>query len=199
MKNVNPKTVLGLNKAFADLQHRKFLENDFKFFRDYTFFIKKFSGRDHFIIGEVFKHRDDSCVQQYHVDDFMNNLFDQSLLKTIIVPHCIDVLKEFVLKREMNSEKIQTETFSIPMEENMFWIVLFCLIIKPKLGKELLGYALRKDETNYILHFKKNDDTVWTFGVRWNGDEWELNSGVFTSVSVCFRDYVFLYFTTDKK
>ena len=71
------------------------------------------------------------------------------------------------------------ETKSTPMDEESFLIVLYLLIIKPELGKELLNYELKKDGNWYLFHLnldlnKNNDLYFMSLHIRWYHDEWHF-------------------------
>lgn len=148
-----------------------------------------------FRIGDVFGHRVSGLVPQYQGDNFKNWLFVPSQNKTITVPTTLSKLTDYVLPKNMTDTEIQNMTKSIPMDEDTFWTVLYLLIIKPELGKELLGYELDKSKY-YIFHVTMADGTVRAVYVRWSGDEWDCYAYAFDYGSAWYQGCVFVRFAT---
>lgn len=148
-----------------------------------------------FRIGDVFGHRVYGLVPQRHGDNFTNLFFVPSKNKTITIPFSMSKLTDYVLPRNMTDTEIQNTIKSTPMDEDMFWAVLYLLIIKPELGKELLGYELTK-LSYYIFHVKMTDGTVRVVIVGWRGDEWHFIANAFSNSKRWDTGDVFVRFAT---
>lgn len=146
-----------------------------------------------FTVGEVFQHRNKSLIPQYFGDNFKSWMWTPAQGKTLTVPSSMNSPKEYVLPKNMNDTAIQKANGSASVDEDTFWAILYCLIIKPELGKELLNYELRKDKV-YIIHVRVGDNVI-AFYVYWGGGEWNLVARSFGS-NDWSKDIVFLYFAT---
>ncbi len=152
-----------------------------------------FLAEETFAVGEVFQHRNKSLIPQYLGDNFKSLMWAPAQGKTLTVPSSMNSPKEYVLPKNMNDMAIQKANGSAFVDEDTFWVILYCLIIKPELGKELLNYELRKDKV-YIIHVRVGDRVV-AFGVRWGDDEWCLGAYSFDGAG-WNEGSVFLSFAT---
>ena len=154
-----------------------------------------------FIVGQVFQHRNKNLIPQFFGNDFKNWLWISAQEKRVFINVFEkNNLKEYVLLKNMNNTTIQRINNSIPMKEDQFWVILYLLIINPKLGKKILKYKLLKDKF-YVFHLKLNSRKVIALGVGWNGDEWFLDAFDFHGLGLWMEDYdfVFLFHTIIEK
>lgn len=148
-----------------------------------------------FRIGDVFGHRNSSMVPQYHGDNFKSWFWAPNQNRTITIPSNMPKLVDYTLPKNMNDTGIQNATKSTPMDEDTFWVVLYLLIIKPELGKELLGYELTKSNY-YIFHVKMSDGTVRAVNVGWDDVEWYCYASSFDRGYDWRQGLVFVRFAT---
>ena len=166
---VDPNRVFGLQKDYGEKAHIAMNKNDEQFFDGLEALLKanyqqkaefiekvlgKKSGEETFVVGEVFQHRNSNLVPQYFGDNFKDWLWLPAKERKISInAFGKNILKEYVLPKNMNDTSIQNANNSLPMEEDQFWAILYLLIINPKLGKKIIKYELRKDKF-YIFHVK---------------------------------------------
>jgi hypothetical protein len=143
-----------------------------------------------FTVGQIFRHRDPNCVPQWHGDNFKKLVRDASE-RVISISRAKQKLSDYVLSKNMNSTEIQNATKSTPIEENVFWLILYLLVIEPKLGKEVLNYELREDKY-YIFHVRWKSGKVDAVNVRWDFGGWNLVSREFVYDGEWFEGNVFL-------
>lgn len=205
---VDPDRVFGLQKDYGEKAHIAMKKNDEQFFdcfeaflrADYnqkTEFIEKVlgkkSGEQSFIVGQVFQHRNSGLVPQYFGDNFKSWLWEPALMKVVSINSFgKNILKEYVLPKNMNDTAIQQANISTPMEEDQFWVMLYLIVINPKLGKKILKYELRKDKV-YIFHVKLASGKVVAVDVYWYGGEWRLDAVDFGRVAWWRGGCVFLF------
>lgn len=203
---VDPNRVFGLQKDYGEKAHTAMINNDEQFFDGFEALLRasyqqkadfiekvlgKKSGEETFVIGKVFQHRNSSLVPQYFGDNFKNWLWLPAQEKTVPVnAFGKNVLKDYVLPKNMNDTAIQNANNSIPIGEDAFWAMLYLLIVNPKLGKKILKYELRKDKV-YIFHVQLADRVVAVL-VDWRDDEWVLSADVFDYVDPWDAGRVFL-------
>lgn len=209
---VDPNRVFGLQKDYGVKAHIAMNNNDEQFFDCFEAFLKadynqksefiekvlgKKSGEQSFVVGEVFHHRNKALVPQYFRHSFRNWLWFPAETKVVSInAFGRNILKEYVLPKNMNDTTIQSEANSTPTGEDQFWAMLYLLIINPKLGKKILKYELRKDKV-YIFHVKPaSGGKVIVVSVEWCGDEWSFNAGDFDYIDCWYKDNVFLFFAT---
>jgi hypothetical protein len=204
---VNPDRVFGLQKDYGEKAHIAMNQNDEQFFdcmeamlkSDYqqkAEFIEKVlgkkSGERSFVVGEVFQNRAERLIPQYHGDNFKNWMVIPAKEKVVSLnAFGKNILKEYILPKNMNDTEIQDGTKSTPMGEDQFWAMLYLLIIEPKLGKKILKYVLRKSKF-YIFHVKLDSGKVIVLGLFWFSDEWFLDVADFDHVAWGYEDLVFL-------
>jgi len=199
MNSVNPNRTAELNAELFNLQVAMVQQNNLAFFKDLESFLKKYRIDESirsFVVGEVFRHRDSSCVPQYHGDNFAAWLAKPAKKKVISIN--FDGLQpsdEFVLPESMKDSEIQKAAGSKPMAEQLFWLLLFCLIVEPELGKKHFFYELSK-EKYYIFHAQLDSDEVVTVSVDWDGDEWDCDADRFDDVGAWSGGCVFVSLAT---
>lgn len=190
---VDPNRVFGLQKDYGEKAHNAMVNNDEQFFDAYEALLRanyqqkaefiekvlgKKSGEETFIVGQVFQHRNSSLVPQYFGDNFKDWLWLPSQEKTVPVnAFGKNFLKDYVLPKNMNDTAIQNANNSTPMGEDAFWAMLYLLILKPKLGKKILKYELRKDKV-YIFHVQLAGRVV-AVDVDWDDGGWDLGANEF--------------------
>jgi hypothetical protein len=146
-----------------------------------------------FVVGEVFQHRVQGLIPQYHGDNFKSWLWAMAKERIVSTNEFgKNILKKYVLPANMKDTQIQNAAKSTPMGENQFWVMLYLLIIEPKLGRKILKYALQKDKV-YIFHVKLASGKVVAVNVDWNGGEWDLNANDFVREFPWNGGFVFLY------
>jgi hypothetical protein len=203
-KNLNPRKVLKLYSKISEKLELKFIENDFDYFQciEKVFSMSEIKlkeifgitlSEETFTVGEVFQHRNKSLIPQYFGDNFKSWMWTPAQGKTLTVPSSMNSPKEYVLPKKMNDTAIQKANGSASVDEDTFWTILYCLIIKPELGKELLNYELRKDKV-YIIHVRVGGRVI-AFRVYWDDDGWYLDADSFDDGD-WDEDVVFLYFAT---
>lgn len=188
-------SVVGAQKDLGDK-----LLNGTILFEEFTAFLKMSRVKRHkifgfssildFTIGDVFQHKNQTLTLMYFSDKFKKRFFKPNKEKVITIPNSMSTLEEYVLPKNMDNDTIQKNTASIPLDTDTFWIVLYCLIIEPKLGKELLSYELRKDKV-YIMQVQVGT-IVHAFVVRWYRDKWDLDASSFDDGYDWLEGYVFL-------
>ncbi len=149
-----------------------------------------------FKVSEVFGDRNPNLVPQYFGDRYRNEIFIPNQNKVLTIPKTMSKLVDYKLPKNINDTAIQTETKSIPMDEDSFLIVLYLLIIKPEIGKELLGYTFKQYGTRYLFHVKMVDGTVRTVDVAWNVGVWRCGGNLFDVRGGWSAGLVFLHFAT---
>ncbi len=150
--NINP------HEGMKDLLRNGFFETGVK-----DYFTK---GLESFIVGDVFRHRDETCVPQYHGSNAKDWIFTPNAKVKIAIKQKLPKLSEYILPKDMNDSDIQSNAKSTPMDEETFLLVLYLLIIKPELGKKILGYELRKDRW-YLFHVKLSSGKVVAVNAFW--------------------------------
>jgi hypothetical protein len=148
-----------------------------------------------FRVGEVFKSGIDTGILQKH-EGRIPWMLKQAKGKKLTVPYFMDNLKEYVLSKDMHNRAIKTKTTSLPMNENLFWIVLYLLVIKPDLGKQLLGYQL--ESGLYIFHAIVAGKTLAPSVMFSKGAGYFLDAEDFDSFMPWSKSAIFLYFSTKK-
>lgn len=155
--------------------------------------MSKKSGEQSFIVGQVFQHRNAGLVPQSFGDNF-KRLWEPAQERVVSInAFGKNILKEYVLPKNMNDTAIQNAANSTPMEEDEFWAMLFLLIINPKLGKKVLKYEVRKNKV-YVFHLASNK----VVAVGWHGGRWNFLAYDFDSFSWCPGVIVFLSPATHK-
>lgn len=207
---VNPSRVFGLQKDYGEKAHTAMDKNDEQFFDAFEAFLKasyhqkneliekvlgRKSGEKSFVVGEVFQHRNPNLALQHHGDNFKSLLAVPAKDRVL----SIDVfgknnLKKYVLPKNMDDIAIQNATTSTPILEDQFWVMLYLLIIDPKLGKKILKYELRKDKV-YIFHVRiaPNKVVAVVVDLVCADGGWRLNACAFGTVDWWYQEYVFLY------
>ena len=150
-----------------------------------------------FTVGDIFRHRAEKGDRRLWLsDDVLNWLIKPNLKKVIpIRAELLRKLSEYRLSENMNDSSIQTNAGNPGcMTEEEFLCVMYLLIFQPELGKEVLGYALRKDRW-YLFHVLVNGKKV-AFGVDWYDDEWGFNAYSFGSGGDWGEGPLFLSFAT---
>jgi hypothetical protein len=156
--------------------------------------IEKIKDSKTFRIGAVFGHRVSGLVPQYHGKSFKDFL-KPSKNKIITIPLSMSKLVDYVLPKNMNDTEIQNATKSTPMDEDIFWAVLYLLIIEPELGKQLLGYELTESYF-YIFHVIMVNGNVRTVRVHLRG-EWLCFALAFDDEGIPWsQGCVFVHFAT---
>ncbi len=205
---VDPDRVFGLQKDCSEKAHIAYNNNDEQFFDGLEAFLKanyqqkaefiekvlgKKSGEKTFVVGEVFQHRNEKLIPQYLGGNFKSWLWTPAQKKSVSInAFGKNILKGYVLPKNMNDTVIQNKNASTPMSEDQFWAMLYLLIIDPKLGKKILKYVLQKDKV-YVFHVKLANGTVVAVRVRWNVDEWYLYADDFGHLNPWHRGLVFLF------
>lgn len=151
-----------------------------------------------FKVSDVFGHRVSGQVPQYLEVNYRNWIFNPNQGKTLTILSNIKKLVEFTLPKYMNDSAIQSEVKSTSMDEELFLIVLYLLIINPELGKQLLDYELKKDKW-YLFRVKTADGTLSTVHVLWLDVEWTCIAREFDGNGLWSEGNVFLSFATNKK
>lgn len=139
----------------------------------------KMKGEVSFKVFDVFGNRIKGYVPQYLGENYRQYVFIPNQNKVLTIPKNLQKLVGYRLIKKMNNFETAKETKSTPMDEESFLIVLYLLIIKPELGKELLNYELKKDGNWYLFHLNldlnKNDDLYFmSLHIRWYHDEWHF-------------------------
>jgi len=206
---VDPDRVFGLQEDYGKKAHIAMNNNDEQFFDAFEAFLKanyqqkeifieevlkRKSSVKTFVIGEVFRHRGgEGYIPQYFGDNFKNKLWIPAKDKVVSInAFGKNNLKEYVLPKNMNDNTIQSNADSTPMAEDQFWVMLYLLIINPKLGKKILKYELRKDKF-YVFHVKLTSGEVVAVSVRWHDGKWRVLAHGFGLVLPWLVDDVFLY------
>jgi hypothetical protein len=205
---VDPDRVFGLQKDYGVKAHIAMNNSDEQFFDAFEAFLRadyqqkeslieavlgKKSRQKSFKVGEVFQHRNKKLIPQYFGDNFRNWVWTPAQGKTVSVgAFGKNILKDYVLPKNMNDTAIQNEAGSTPMKEDQFWAMLYLLIIDPKLGKKILKYELRKDKV-YIFHVKLASGKVVAVVLRWDDGVWNLFAHGFDIVHPWDEGRVFLY------
>jgi hypothetical protein len=125
-----------------------------------------------FIVGIVFQHRNSVCVPQWFSENFREWLWKRYKERTITIDLTPRKLNEYCLPKNMNDSTIQKNAKSTPMSIEEYWLIRYLLIANPELGKQLLGYELKKDGPVYIMHLNFDDGTVVATNFYWDIDEW---------------------------
>lgn len=123
-----------------------------------------------FTVGSVFIESDLSLTSMCFDDNFRKRFYEPQKEKPITIPTGMFKLKEYVLPKTMWDNAIQKNTSSIPLNIDTCWVILYCLIINPTLGKELLGYQLIKNKP-YLMHVEI-DKTVYAFRFGFHNTKW---------------------------
>jgi len=146
-----------------------------------------------FVVGEVFQHKNSSLIPQYFGGNFKDWLWNSAQEKVVSInAFGKNILKEYVLPKNMNDIKIQEANKSTPMDEDQFWAMLYLLIYNPRLGEKILKYKLRKDKV-YIFHVKLASGKVVPVRVYWNNVGWNLCAEAFDYGACWFDGDVFLF------
>ena len=144
-----------------------------------------------FVIGTIFQHRNKDLVPVYMGNNFKNWLWNLSQYRIVSVnAFGKNILKEYLLPRNMNDTVIQSTNSSTPMKEDQMWAMLFLLITFPKLGKKIFKCELR--DKVYVFHVRLALGTVVAMHLVWGGDEWNMDVHDFDGVS-WRMGYVFLF------
>jgi hypothetical protein len=191
---VDSDRVFGLQKEYSEKAHIAMDNNDEQLFeallkanssqkkKFIEEVLKRKSSTDSFIVGEVFQHRNSKPVFQYFGDNFKNWLWEPAKTRGISInAFGQNILKDYVLPKDMNDTAIVNANSFTSMTEDQFWAMLFLLIIIPKFGKKILKYELRKDKT-YILNVKLTSGKVvpvrvFCAGTVWNFDAFTFDIG----------------------
>jgi hypothetical protein len=205
-QNVNPRKVLAINSKFAQKSEEAFKENDLLFFRCLEKLLNMSDiKRNHllsvkntsFIVGETFKHRDASTkTVQYLNDNFEDILYYPSKEREITIPVNMFLLQEYILSHKLDDTTLTKNISATPMSIDIFWSVLYLLIIEPELGVELLNYQLQKTDFVYCFYIEfKGKFYVCECG--WREGLWYLEAFEF-NISPNFRNfrsssYILLY------
>ncbi len=203
-QNVNPRKVLAINSKFAQKSEEAFKKNDiifFKFFEELLHMqdaqLDKFYDRHFqisFVIKNTFKHRDSlTKTVQYLTDNFDDLFYQPYKEKTIVIPTRMFSLKELTMSNRMDDTTTQKTISANPMSINIFWSVLYLLIIEPELGVELLNYQLLKTGFVYCFYIEFKGkfyvcECDWREGL-WYLDAYEFN----TSPNFRSSSYILLY------
>lgn len=197
---VNTKVTAELNARLFALQLEMLGSDNLIFFKDMQVLIEKYEMPTEiaqaFTVGKVFRHRDSSCVPQYHGDSFKTWMVQPSAGKKVALDfaQCAS-MKEYVLPKNMQDTSIQDAAKSVPMDEQQFWLALYALIIEPKLGKQYFHYELSKSKY-YIFHVKLDSGEIVAVDVYWDGDEWYCLANRFDDDFAWGRGSVFLDLAT---
>lgn len=205
---VDPNRVFGLQGEIIKRTRLAYKSNDVQFidalealskadYQQKEIFIeevlKRKSSVKTFVVGQVFQHRAKGLVPQYFWDNFKNLLWSPAQTKVVSInAFGKNNLKEYVLPKNMDDTTIQNNASFTPMKEDQFWAMMYLLIVKPKLGKKILKYVLRKDKA-YIFHVKLASGKVVAVGVYWDGGEWSFDAVDFDCVGLWNRGSVFLF------
>lgn len=201
MSKVNLAKNATNNARLFILQEKMIAEDNLSFFKAYEAFLDKHEGIKSLVeeiksfkIGNVFRNRDSSCIPQYHGDNFKWWLVQPSSAKTIPMNFEQAIpLQEYILPEDIKDTPIQNAAQSTPMTEQQFWLVLYALIIEPKLGKHYFQYELSKDKY-YIFHVRLDSGEVVAVCVGWSGGGWGCSADRFDDGSAWDQGDVFLFF-----
>ncbi len=155
--------------------------------------LPEIDSMESFIVGQVFQHGNKDLVPQWFGDNFKSWLWTSAQEKTISINvFGNNILKEYILPKNMNDTAIKNASKSSSMTENQFWVMLYLLIINPKLGKRILKYELRKDKV-YICHVKLSSGVSVAVDLYWFDDEWRLYAYDFDYGNDWYGGCVFLF------
>jgi hypothetical protein len=147
-----------------------------------------------FVVGKVFQHRKTGLVPQSFGFNFKTRIWEPAKERVISIKGFgNNSLEEYILPKKMNDTTISLVTNSSPMKEDYFWILLYLLIIKPKLGKKILKYELLKDKL-YIMHLRLASGKVETTHICFKEGEWDFDAFGFDYYLWWEENRVFLYF-----
>jgi len=188
---VDPSRVLELQKYYREKAYIAMTNGDEHFFLSFEAFLKadyqqkseliervlrKKVGEEGFVVGEVFQHRNSNLTPMCFGYNFKSKLWEPAQTRTVSVgAFGKNILKDYVLPKKQTNTEIQNATNSTPMQEDQFWVMLYLLIIDPKLGKKILKYELRRDKY-YVFHVRLTSGEVIAVHLYWNDDEWNLNA-----------------------
>ena len=128
----------------------------------------------HFIVGDVFRHRGgEGYTPMYIWEGAQNLLFTPNKERVIAINKTIGKLRDYPLTENMNDSKIQKKAKSTPMSEEEYFLAKFLVIVKPELGKEVLGYTLDTSK-HYLFHVKLSSGKVVALGLGWYGGGWDV-------------------------
>ncbi len=201
MSKVNLAKNATNNARLFTLQEKMIAEDNLSFFKAFEAFLDKhecikplMDAIKSFKIGDVFRHRVSSCVPQYHGDNFKLWLGQPSAAKTILLDFAqASPLQEYILPENMNDTAIQNRAQSKPMTEQQFWLMLYVLIIEPKLGKQHFQYELSKSKY-YIFHVQLDSGEVVAVLVFWYVGAWFCYANRFGFDGAWNQAHVFLFF-----
>ena len=152
----------------------------------------------HFIVGDVFRHRGgEGYTPMYIWEGAQNLLFTPNKERVIAINKTIGKLRDYPLTENMNDSKIQKKAKSTPMSEDEYFLAMFLLIVKPELGKEVLGYTLDTSKY-YLFHVKLSSGKVVALGLGWYGAVWGVVDFAFDTNGNWNQGNMLLYFATAK-
>lgn len=121
-----------------------------------------------FLVKEAF---DDWKVSPLNIGgqkDFSSLFGDVSASKEIAIDFsAINAVKDYFLVKDSGDPELSEITGSSPMSEDQFWLIMYALVTKPKLGARHLHYKLSKKK-RYVMHVLLDCGKIKAFKMDWN-------------------------------
>ncbi len=151
-----------------------------------------------FIVGQVFQQRGEGLVQQRYQPNFKNLIWEHAQGRTVEINAFGKYLKEYIPEDNLTDTRIEHKTNSDCMSEDAFWALMYVLIIKPEMGKEMFKYELNKSSNYFFLVRMGSKSTFYkAFHVhlRWSArdSEWVFDASSFNSSAQITWGHVYLY------
>jgi len=148
-----------------------------------------------FTVGDIFHHRAEEGDRRLWLSENTQSYLKPYLKKVIPIRTDFGKLSEYCLPNNMNDSSIQKNAGNPGLVEfETFLCVMYLLIFVPELGKQVLGYTLRKDKW-YLFHVMIDGKKV-AFAVYWLGVVWRFDTNGFGSGRVWSEGTLFLSFAT---
>ena len=158
-------------------------------------FVEKILGQklevDSFIVGEVFNDKSEFCQLSKNFSELLLSPSEGKIIPVKVFDGLS--LKEYVLLKSIDDEKIQKITSSVPIEEDKFWALAY-LFLNGK--KVLLGYKLKKldKDRGYLFHVKLSSGKIFTVRIMFLSDDRFEYRGRDFNLGPWLDGDIFLYF-----
>ncbi len=153
-----------------------------------------------FVVEQIFRHRAEKGDRRlYFGDQFKAWCVAPYLKHTVAIRTDLGAVSEFRLPRNMNDSTIQSEAGNPGfMDIDTFFLLWFMLIFNPELGKQVLGYEIRKEKW-YLCHVELPGSVRVAVRVFWDDGGWRFGADAFDDGGDWRGGYILLSFATAAK